>query len=391
MNRKAAVGDRCPSAEVLGAIAVLALIYLLVATLFFPIPVIGTGAINFTLGISGLFAGGLLFSASSSLRQRHARLAVLAALLALQMAMVSPARADEPFDTQIRARMLGQKDGLVAHLETVYNDIFVAKYQSMLKMAFQWKGWYFQQSEVNLTDPFDLSVLYSRVMSLAAIYPPQIKRVLVIGLGGGSIPVYLDHFLPGATIDTAEVDSGVIDAGRKYFGLRETKRFRLIESDGRVFLNRHTEPYDLILVDAFTGSYIPFHLMTKEFYQLVRSRLAPHGVAAFNFLPIEKLFESNVRTLQLTASNLDFFNSGDESLEWSNVIVIERLDTLTEAEILQRAAAAQARYKFRFDVSRLVTERRIPAPEARNGKVLTDDFAPADVLGDYGRASRREK
>ena len=105
----------------------------------------------------------------------------------------------------------------------------------------------------------------------------------------------------------------MIDISRKYFGLRETKTFRLIESDARVFLNRHAEPYDLIFVDAFTGSYIPFHLMTKEFYQLVRSRLAPHGVAAFNFIPAEDLFDSNIRTVKLAFEHLDFFKSEDRA------------------------------------------------------------------------------
>ena len=94
----------------------------------------------------------------------------------------------------------------------------------------------------------------------------------------------------------------MIDVSRKYFGLRETEKFHLIEGDARVFLNKHTEPYDLIFVDAFTGSYIPFHLMTREFYALVRSRLAPHGVAAFNFLPAVALFDSNVRTVKLPCS-----------------------------------------------------------------------------------------
>jgi hypothetical protein len=53
--------------------------------------------------------------------------------------------------------------------------------------------------------------------------------------------------------------------------------------------------------------------------------------------------------------------------------------------------AAQARYRFRFDLSRLVAERRMPAPKALRGEVLTDDFAPADVLDAQGRRYRREK
>ena len=361
------------------------------ATTFFLIPLIGTRAITFALGILGLFGGALLFATASSRWRRPARLGVLAALLASQAATLPPVRAEEAFDPQIRDSMLAHKDGRIAHVETVYNDIFVTKDASLLKMRFQWKGWYFNESEVNLQDPDDLPMLYARAMSIAAIFPQDIKRVLVLGLGAGSIPVYLQRFLPDATIDTVELDPGVIDVSRKYFGLRETKSFHLIEGDGRVFLNRHAEPYDLIFVDAFTGSYIPFHLMTKEFYQLVRNRLAPHGVAAFNFLPAVDLFDSNVRTVRLVFDNLDFFNSGDRILPMSNVIVLGRLDPLSEAETLQRAVAAQARYKFRFDVSRLVAERRMPAPKALRGEVLTDDFAPADVLDAQGRRYRREK
>ena len=62
------------------------------------------------------------------------------------------------------------------------------------------------------------------------------------------------------------------------------------------------------MLDAFSGSYIPFHMMTKEFYQLVRDHLAPHGVVAINILPSVKLYDSNVRTLKLVFDNLDFFD-----------------------------------------------------------------------------------
>jgi len=359
-------------------------------TTFFLIPLIGVRAITLALGILGLLGCALLVATASSWRP-PVRLGVLAALLASQLAMPPPVRAEDCFDPKIRESMLAQKNGRIAHLETVYNDIFVTREENLLKLSFQWKGWRFYQSEINLADPDDLPMLYSRTISIAAIFPQDIKRVLILGLGAGSIPVYLHRFLPDASIDTVELDPGVIDVAKKYFGLRETEKFHLVAGDARVFLNRNTEPYDLIFVDAFTGSYIPFHLMTKEFYQLVRSRLSPHGVAAFNFLPSKDLFESNVRTVKLAFDNIDIFNSGEKDIFLSNVIVLGRLDPSSEAETLQRAVAAQERYKFRFDVSKLVTERRVPVPKELKGKVLTDDFAPADVLDAYGRRYRRER
>jgi spermidine synthase len=359
-------------------------------TTFFLIPSIGSRAITYAMGVLGILASLLLVAAA---RARPRASVLMLALLLVFGALPFPTSVlagEEPFDAAIRAEMLKKKNGLISHTETVYNDIFVSKSATILKMAFQWKGWYTRQSEANLADPDDLPLLYTRAFSLAAIYPPEIKRVLVLGLGGGSIPVYLHRFLPEATIDVVEIDPGIIAAAKKYFGMRETGRLHLIESDGRVFLNRHREPYDIIIVDVFTGSYIPFHMMTKEFYQLVRSRLNPHGVAAINILPAEKLFVSNVRTLKLAFDNLEFFNSGDAAIEATSVIVAAPLDTLTASETAQRAAAAQARYQFRFDVSRLMQERRIEPPAGAKGEILTDDFAPANVLDAYGRRYRRQ-
>jgi spermidine synthase len=359
-------------------------------TTFFLIPLIGTRAITISLGILGLLGCALLVATASASR-RKVKLGVVAAMLASQIAALPPARAEDSFDPQIRKAMLAQKDGRIAHLETVYNDIFVTKEANLLQLSFQWKGWRFYQSVTNLADPDDLPMPYSRAMTIAAIFPQEIKRVLVLGLGGGSIPVYLQRFLPDAAIDAVELDPGVIDVAKKYFGLRETGKLRLITGDARMFLNRQPEPYDLIFVDTFTGSYIPFHLMTKEFYQLVRNRLSPHGVAAFNFLPAKDIFESNVRTVSLAFDHVDLFDSGVRDIEEANVIVIGRPDPSSDTETLQKAAAAQARYKFRFDVSKLVAERRMPVPKQLKGKVLTDDFAAADVLDARGRRYRREK
>jgi spermidine synthase len=359
-------------------------------TTFYLIPLIGSRAITFTLGISGLVASVLLLAGSRA--GGRTRLGALVALVATSLLSMpaSPLSAEELFDPQIRADLLKHKDGLIAHTETAYNDIFVSKVKTLLKMSFQWKGWYFYESAVNLVDGDDLPMLYARVVGLAAVYPQDIKRVLVLGLGGGAVPLYPARSLPDATVDSVEVDPGVIEDAKKYFGLRETERFHLIESDGRIYLNRHSEKYDIIVLDAFSGSYIPFHMMTKEFYQLVRDHLAPHGVVAINILPSVKLYDSNVRTLKLVFDNLDFFDSGDPTVDETNVIVFGRSDAASEDQQRQQAAAAQQRYKFHFDLSQLIAARRIPAPKAANGEVFTDDFAPVNVYDALGRRYRRQ-
>ena len=316
-------------------------------------------------------------------------LCVLAVLLALCALLwpISPLQAEELINPEIRAAMLKRKDGLIARTETVYNDIFVTKYQSLLTMTFQWKGYHFTESQVSLTDPDDLPMLYARAVSIATMYPQDVKRVLILGLGGGAISTYLGRFLPDATIDTVELDPGVIDAAKKYFGIRETSRVRFLESDGRVFLNRNKEPYDLIVVDAFTGSYIPFHLMTKEFHRLVRERLAPRGVAAFNILPGTKLYDSSLITLKNVFDRIDLYHPGGE---WGVIVTAPR-DPVEDGEALKRkAVAAQERYKFRFDIGKLAVDWRIDVPKALKGELLTDDFAPVNVYDTYGRRYKRK-
>ena len=98
----------------------------------------------------------------------------------------------------------------------------------------------------------------------------------MLGLGGGSISTYLGRFMPEAPITTIEIDPGVITAAKNYFGVVETPRMRYRDGDARVFLNRNAaERYDLILVDAYRGGYVPVHLLTREFYRWSSSGWRP--------------------------------------------------------------------------------------------------------------------
>ena len=159
-------------------------------TTFILIPAIGTRAITLALGIAGILSGLALIAAP--------RLRRGALLLALAMLAVPDARAAELIDAAIRADMLKRADGRIAHIETEYNDIFVSKRRDELTMSFQLKGYDYTESVANLADPDDLPVRYTQTMTLAVVYPPQVRNVLMIGLGGGSISSYLGRHMPEA-------------------------------------------------------------------------------------------------------------------------------------------------------------------------------------------------
>jgi predicted membrane-bound spermidine synthase len=354
-------------------------------TTFLLIPAIGSRAITLSLGVAGLVSGLALLA----LARLERRASGAAAIILIACAMVtSPAcRAESLIDDGIRTAMLKRGNGRIAHIETEYNDVFITKRQNQLVMSFQVKGWDYTESVANLTDPDDLPLRYAQVMTIATIYPDAPKKILMLGLGGGSISTYLGRFLPEAAITTVEIDPGVITAAKTYFGLRETERMRYRAVDGRVFLNRSKESYDLILLDAYRGGYVPFHLLTREFYTLVKQRLAPGGAAAFNVHDGSKLYASTIKTLGEVFPALDLYPTG-----MGEVIAIGAASPLDMATLERRAATLQERHSFRFPLPPLL-QRRMDRPQAQaaNGDLITDDFAPADVYDVIGKDPQKRK
>jgi len=350
-------------------------------TTFFLIPAIGSRAITLTLGTLGLLAGlGLL-----ALTRRPATAALV--VIALAVPCVPPGRADTLIDEGVRAGMLARADGRLAHIETEYNDVFITKRGHQLVISFQIKGWDYTESVSNLLDPDDLPLRYAQVMTIATIYPPAPRKILMLGLGGGSISTYLGRFMPDAAITTVEIDPGVITAAKTYFGLRESARMRYLAGDGRVFLTRNTELYDLILLDAYRGGYVPFHLLTREFYGLVKQRLAPGGAAAFNVHDGSKLYASTVKTLGEVFAALDLYPTGR-----GEVIAVATAAPVDAQTLEGRAAALQKQHGFRFPLPDMLRWRMDkPQSQAAGGDVITDDFAPADVYDVMGRELRRKK
>ena len=265
-------------------------------TTFFLLPSMGSRALTLTLGGIGV-ASALVLIALPALMRRPAAAAAFAAALAAFACGAPQAFAQELVDDQARAALLKRPDGQLARIETEYNDIYITKRRHELTMSFQLKGWNYTESITNLRDPDDLPVHYTRGMTTALVYPETPGKMLMIGLGGGSISTYLGRAMPEVAIDTVEIDPGVITAAKRYFGIKESERVKYLAGDGRVFLNRNKQLYDLILVDAYHGGYVPFHLLTKEFYALVKQRLAPGGAAAFNVHDGTKLYVSTIKTL----------------------------------------------------------------------------------------------
>lgn len=257
-------------------------------------------------------------------------------------------------------------------IETEYNNIFIVQKGDFLSMTFRLKGENTRQSVLNLRDRGQLPLPHSHYQTLAAVHAGKLNSMLMVGLGGGSVSTYLLRHVPEMHVTSVELDPGVVAAAKKYFGVEESPRHRIATGDGRVFLQRNKAKYDIVMIDAFRGGYVPFHLLTHEFYTLLASRLEPDGVAVLNLRARTQLFDSSLVTLKRTFKTIEVY-------EWSgNAIVLARLaPPLSADERLARAQERQAKYKFRYElVPLLKDEARV---EIKAARVLTDDFAPVNL------------
>lgn len=139
------------------------------------------------------------------------------------------------------------------------------------------------QSGVNLPNNGELVFWYTQ--QLARITEQQKpSSVLILGGGALTLPQYLSEKLPDAQIDAVEIDPKLGELSRQYFGYKNPANVNEIYTDARRYLNTTEKKYDVILVDVYSGTDIPFSLLTVEFGKTITSRLSERGVIAANII-----------------------------------------------------------------------------------------------------------
>jgi spermidine synthase len=245
------------------------------------------------------------------------------------------------------------------------------------------------QSRMSLDDPLKGQFEYIEYLHLPWLWNPRIRTVLLIGLGGGSFTRTAQARHPGVTIETVELDPAVIETAKTYFGLQESDTMRVVAADGRQFLRRSTKKYDLIVLDAYTtnryGSGIPYSLVTREFFRLVREHLSPEGLFACNVIGSletnrNRILATVYKTLQTSFPGISLFPARGSG----NVVMVASLtgEIMSVAELERRADRQQehgpaADPMLHDRIGKLLTA---PPDGTAEALVLTDDFAPVDGL-----------
>jgi spermidine synthase len=267
---------------------------------------------------------------------------------------------------------------LIHSEKSLYRDVFVYEDGNTRCLCFTRLCAIGRQTCIDLKQPNRLVFEYTQMMLGALFLKPEPHSILIIGLGGGTLPRTLEKLLPGADIDVVEIDPAVVGVAQQYFGFRPDEHIHLTVQDGRAYVRqslRGSKRYELIMLDAYEHQYIPEHMLTREFLSEVRSLLQPAGVVAANTFSSSQLYQNESVTYSSVFGQFYNLRSGNRVILATNG-TLPSIDEVTRNS--RRFTAAFEPYGFSAAaVLAMFSTRPDWDPGAR---VLTDQYSPSNLL-----------
>lgn len=158
------------------------------------------------------------------------------------------------------------------------------------------------QGAMRIRRPNSLELAYTREMMAALLLRTASdwpRRVLLVGLGAGSLAKFIYHHLPHCKQTVVEIDARMVAVAEHYFRLpNDPQRLRLVIEDAADFVARTRQRYDAIFVDGFTADGRAGALDKLPFYEACRQRLSQEGLLICNLLSRSRGYQACVSRLQ---------------------------------------------------------------------------------------------
>ena len=267
---------------------------------------------------------------------------------------------------------------------SVYSNILVIKRGNTICLQFDVRNNQRNQSCQNQKHPKKMVFAYTKMSMASLLFAPNPQHILIIGLGGGTLPMAFHELYPNAIIDNVEIDPAVTKVAKEFFGFTPNQQIQVFDQDARVWVKRAAlkgNQYDIIVLDAFNGEYIPEHLMTQEFLQEVKQLLMPNGVVASNTFTISDLYHHESATYAAVYPSLINFKLS----QTANRVIMSPSNTPPDEELIARAKRLAAPLK-EYDVPiesyarRLIRLRKAKPDWDTAARILTDQYSPANLL-----------
>jgi spermidine synthase len=204
------------------------------------------------------------------------------------------------------------------------------------------------QSIMSLDEPDALLTAYTRKMMAFLLFNPRPRRIVMVGLGGGSLAKFCFRNLPGAQITVVEIDARVVALRDEFCIPADNDRFRIVCDDGARYMSKRSELIDVILVDAFDPVGLAPTLADSDFYVHAAERLSPRGVLVMNFSGEIARYATHIRRIRAAfgGSALLVPVAADDNLLL--FAFTRRIPWPTTARYESRAQRLQARLALEF-------------------------------------------
>ena len=308
------------------------------------------------------------------LESRPTRRTLLRAAAAGVCAYLSPGTARSDPDE----RILGEG-------RSKYNHVRVSERGSVRTMYFVGDdGTQYIETRVDRAYPRSLDLDVFRTMMAGFLLAPQPRSALILGLGGGGMSNYLRGRFPDLEIDAVDIDPEVARLAQEFFDVpKDDPRYRVHVADARVFVERAAADvrWDMIMLDAFRGVFVPYHLKTEEFYRSCLARLSPQGVVVANLHNVTRMYPHDRQTMAAVfPQRYSFVSEGGNQTTLVASAAQERAGVY---QIRDNARAVQP--KFDADVLGLAARYYVRRDWELTAEVLRDDFKPAELEAAAGR------
>jgi predicted membrane-bound spermidine synthase len=229
----------------------------------------------------------------------------------------------------------------------------------------------------------DLVATYSKFTLLYDSLVSEPENMLVLGGGAYTIPKKISTIDKEISIDVVEIEPILFSLAQKYFGLIPSNKINNYPMDARVFLQQESKEYDFILGDMFsTDQASPFHLTTKEYYELVSDRMSEKGVFVLNIVGVPdtsgpSLAGSTAKTLRSVFPNVTILALGEDLSAVQNIVFLVNKAT----EPIKLNAWEMKRLGVTFQ------EITVSDEGLEDEILLTDDHSPVEYLASKQRLS----
>lgn len=156
------------------------------------------------------------------------------------------------------------------------------------------------QSAMRINRPDSLELAYTRKMMSFALFNPKPKRILMLGLGGGSLVKFCHRHFPDTDITVIEINEHVLAFRDEFCVPNDDGRFRIILGDAADFVATSDQTFDVILVDAFDRNGFANSICNTEFYDHLKHQLEDGGLIVCNLAGDNKERAAHLRMLRRT-------------------------------------------------------------------------------------------